>query len=81
MPYTEIDARVMEFELPTTLIVSVGVNADGGFGISPGHLTDEQAGKYWDNMRLNWLEHCANLRRERAGEALGEPMLGRARSA
>ena len=42
--------------------------ADLPIGISPGPLTDEQAGKYWDNMRLSWLEHCARLRVEHAAD-------------
>lgn len=81
MAETFIPANVQEFALPDTLIVRVGLKDDGGFGISPGHLTEAQACEYWDNMRPTWIEHCANLRREVAEEALGGPQLGRARSA
>lgn len=77
MAETFIPGAVQEFELPTTLIVKVGVNADGGFGICPGHLTEAQACDYWDNMRPTWIEHCANLRRVRADEALGGSPQGR----
>ncbi len=77
MTETFIPSTVQEFELPETLIVRVGLKADGGFGISPGHLTEAQACEYWDNMRPSWLEHCATLRRAQADEALGGTPLGR----
>jgi len=64
MSETFINGTVEEFELPSTLICRVGLKADGGFGISPGHLTESQACDYWDNKRTSWLEHCAKLRTE-----------------
>ena len=77
MSETFIQSMVQEFELPTTLVVHVGTKGDGGFGISPGHLTESEAGEYWDNMRATWLEHCAQQRREVADRALGGKPLGR----
>ncbi len=62
MAETFIPGALQDFELPETLIVRVGLKADGGFGISPGHLTESQACEYWDNMRESWLEHCKRLR-------------------
>lgn len=71
MAETFIPSTIQEFELPTTLVVHVGTKGDGGFGISPGHLTEAQAVEYWDNMRPTWVEHCAQLRRDVADRALG----------
>ncbi len=77
MAETSIPSTIQEFELPTSLIVHVGTKGDGGFGISPGHLTEAQAVEYWDNMRATWLEHCAQLRRDCADRALGGSPQGR----
>ncbi|MCK5485149.1 MAG: hypothetical protein KAI86_02985 [Desulfobacterales bacterium] len=79
MTETFINGTVEEFELPSTLICRVGLKADGGFGISPGHLTEAQASEYWDNMRESWIKHCAKLRVE-ANEWVEQQALGRVRS-
>lgn len=80
MAETFIPGAVQEFDLPTTLLVKVGLKRDGGHGISPGHLTEQQAIEYWDNMRGTWIEHCANLRRAENEVELGRPT-GRGNSA